>query len=109
MALHDHTCGCIHMQQCDMGTLRKALDETLNAHVGDTKDKAVRALALMYAEAIDDEEIELKDGGPKLLQCLDALLLTPKSRRIPSALKDSDDQPARSNPLDQLRAKRAAR
>jgi len=55
-----------------------ALD-TVPAHEGDA---AVRRLAMLYAEAIDDadEEDSLFRFGPKLQATLDSLGLTPRAR-----------------------------
>ncbi len=90
-------------------TLSKAVKAALNAQAGQESDEAVRALAVAYAEALDDGTMELDKGGPRLLQALDALLLTPKSRRTGNSEKDNDDAQSQPNKLEQLRAKRGAR
>jgi len=72
----------------------------------DPKEPAA-VLALEYAEAIDAGG-DLAAYGPKLLSCLDALLLTPRARAaVKKVMEPDDSQPA--SPLDELRARRAAR
>lgn len=73
-------------------------------------DQAIVDLAREYAEQIDAGETPdrhpLPLYGPKLLACLDSLLLTPKARR--AITKDPKRDPADS-PLDELKRRRAAR
>lgn len=80
-------------------------------------DVAAAELAITYAKAIDDsgpacEECGRHGGdvvkaGPLLLAALDALQLTPKARAaVQKGVKDAAN---RSNPLDELRARRGAR
>lgn len=90
-------------------TLSRAVRDALNAQAGLDTDKAVRALALAYAEALDDGTMDLDKGGPRLLQALDALLLTPKARRAAAPEKDNSNEQSGPNKLEQLRAKRGAR
>lgn len=69
-------------------------------------DKGAAELARTYARAIDTGG-ELEKVGPLLLAVLESMLLTPKARA--AAMKGAkDDRPAAS-PLDELRARRAAR
>lgn len=79
----------------------------------DTRDRAVADLALKYAAAIDDDEgwkdrlrDPLAELGPKLLAALAALQMTPAARS--AAVKGATSAP-KSSPLDELRARRAAR
>lgn len=79
------------------------------------RDWGAARLAVAYARAIDQRSCPecaskravLDELGPKLLTVLDALLLTPKSRAV-RAKGGVTDEPVKS-PLDELRAKRAAR
>jgi hypothetical protein len=73
----------------------------------DDRDRAVAALALGYAKQIDAGDVELLDAGPKLLSALTALQLTPAARA--AAVKGAGGVEAKRSPLDELRAKRAAR
>jgi hypothetical protein len=59
------------------------LTNAVRAQIADHPDQAAAALALAYAEALDDNagEVEvLKDLGPGLLRVLESLALTPKAR-----------------------------
>ena len=79
----------------------------------DTRDRAAADLALRYAERIDDDadwqdrqRDPLAELGPKLLAALTALGCTPAARK--GIVKpETAEKPA--NPLDELRARRAAR
>ena len=78
----------------------------------DVRDRAAAELALLYAEHIDDQSDwsdkqrdPLAELGPKLLTALTALGMTPAARK--AAVQAS--QEAKRSPLDELRAKRAAR
>jgi hypothetical protein len=71
----------------------------------DARDRAAADLALAYAQALDEGDAELDQLGPKLLAALTALQMTPAARS--AALKGSAAPP--TSPLDELRAKRAAR
>lgn len=70
----------------------------------DVRDQALADLAITYALAIDLGEAELTDAGPKLLAALTALQMTPAAR----AAATKGARPTAS-PLDELRARRAAR
>jgi hypothetical protein len=79
----------------------------------DDRDRATADLALAYAKGIDDasdwsdkQRDPLAELGPKLLAALTALRMTPAARA--AAVKADAAEPVRS-PLDELRAKRAAR
>ena len=78
----------------------------------DVRDRAVADLAIRYAEGIDDaadwqdrQRDPLAELGPKLLAALAALGMTPAARK--SVVDAKPD--ARRSPLDELRARRAAR
>jgi hypothetical protein len=78
----------------------------------DIRDRAVADLALKYAEGIDDaadwqdrQRDPLAELGPKLLAALQQLGMTPAARK---SLVEPKTEPKRS-PLDELRARRAAR
>ena len=78
----------------------------------DDRDRAVADLALAYAAAIDNPEDwqdrqrdPLAELGAKLLAALTALQMTPAARK--AAMKGNAAPPA--SPLDELRARRAAR
>jgi hypothetical protein len=79
----------------------------------DPRDQACADLAVMYAEHIDDQSDwsdKLRDPlaelGPKLLQALTALGLTPQARK--NIVSDKPvEKPA--SPLDELLARRAQR
>jgi hypothetical protein len=93
-----------------MSSMEDALQETFDETPGTKKDKAIRELALLYAQALDEQKLPLEVGGPRLLQALDHLLLTPKSRRMTAKTRtDGDANKPGTNPLDELKRKRAAR
>lgn len=67
------------------------------------RDRAVHLLALRLATAIEEEPESLKDLAPKLLQVLDAIHATPKSRVAPKPVSEAKvEQPTSS--LSRLRA-----
>jgi hypothetical protein len=84
----------------------------------DVRDRATADLALLYAKRIDaaasgtfddwgDKQRDpVAELGPKLLACLVQLGMTPAARK-----NVVGDKPAKkpANPLDELRARRAAR
>ena len=84
----------------------------------DVRDRATADLAVLYAERIDataggtfddwgDKQRDpLAELGPKLLQCLIQLGLTPAARKGIVGAPAAEKPP---NPLDELRAKRAER
>lgn len=78
----------------------------------DVRDRAVAELALLYAEHLDDDadwadklRDPLAELGPKLLAALTALQMTPAARKAVLA----GQAPPTASPLDELRARRAAR
>lgn len=71
-------------------------------------DAAAVALARLLADEIDSPEADVEKLSPRLLAVLDALGLTPKARAALTKKGGSDDKPA-SDPLDELRQRRAAR
>ncbi|GAA5119103.1 terminase small subunit [Haloechinothrix salitolerans] len=88
--------------------MRQEVEQAIETLDLDTADAAVAELARTYAAAIDNDG-PIDTLGPRLLQALDALGLTPKARaRSAQAKGASDDQPTR-DPLDELRQRRAAR
>lgn len=82
--------------------LNKALKQVDTA----TADAGTVELARAYAASIDSATEPLSNLGPKLLACLDALLMTPKARAAVVKGGDDEEQP---NPVDQLREKRRQR
>jgi hypothetical protein len=81
-----------------MTTIRESVEES----TAKCKDAAAVQLALKYADAIDAEG-DLAKLGPKLLAVLESLGLTPKGRR------KEEDSDSHNSPVDELKAKRAAR
>lgn len=69
-------------------------------------DRACLELALTYARAIDLGD-DLAKIGPALLACLAALGMTPAARA--ALAKGGTGAAPTKSPLDELRAKRAAR
>ena len=69
-------------------------------------DKGAAELALTYARQVDDGH-DVKVFGPLLLAVLESLLMTPRARStvLRGVARDGDT----ASPLDQLRARRAAR
>lgn len=72
------------------------------------RDVAAKELALFYARAIDADAEMLDTLGPKLLQALESLLLTPRARAA-ALRKGAPGDPNSKSPLDDLRARRARR
>lgn len=88
-------------------TMHDAVQRALDAEPCGERDKAVAALALLYADEIDAcEEGALKDVGPKLLQALEALQMSPRARAI-AKKGAAADGPARQSKMDELRERRA--
>jgi hypothetical protein len=86
-------------------SLETAVQRALAEAGSEPSDSGAVELALVYAREIDAGE-EVRQLGPLLLACLDALMLTPKARK--AVLKEAKDDAVQS-PLDELRARRAAR
>ena len=84
--------------------LATAVRRALKDHESESEYQGAEELALVYAKAIDDGA-DLDVYGPLLLDVFEALLLTPRARAV--ALKASKRDHA-ANPLDELRARRAA-
>lgn len=85
-------------------SLRLALADV----VVEPKDQATVALAYLYAGVLDVDPDQAEKVGPKYLAALEALLLTPRARA--AAMRGvNDDQRKQLSPLDELKAKRAAR
>lgn len=78
----------------------------------DVRDRATADLALLYAARIDDDadwadkqRDPLAELGPKLMQALIQLGMTPQARK--AATTPTTERP--SSPLDELRKRRAER
>lgn len=85
----------------EVGRLSSAVEEAISAFT-----EPAAELAMTYARKIDAGG-DLEKLGPQLLAVLESLLLTPKARA--AAMRgEKNDSPAKS-PLDELRARRAAR
>lgn len=69
-------------------------------------DRALVALAMVYAEHIDDGQ-DVVTFGPLLAGVLAELLMTPKARQ--AVLKGVAGESALTSPLDQLRQRRERR
>lgn len=88
--------------------LTLAVREALGALIIDDQDQAAAELAITYAIAIDSEPEMIGLLGPRLLACLEALLMTPRARAA-IAKGVNDDQRKQLSPLDELRQRRASR
>lgn len=90
------------------GKIRTALRVALADVIVESKDHATVALAYLYADTLDGDPDQAEKVGPKFLAALEALLLTPRARA--AAMRGvNDDQRKQLSPLDELKAKRAAR
>ena len=69
-------------------------------------DAGAAALAERYAAAVDAGG-DLEKLGPQLLAVLESLLMTPRARA--AAVKGATGATIAASPLDELRARRAAR
>jgi hypothetical protein len=85
-----------------------ALRQALAAVDTSPADGAAVRLATGYAKALDDDPDQLDQLGPKLLATLTALAMTPAGRAAILGKGAPTREPAAS-PLDELRARRAAR
>jgi hypothetical protein len=101
-------------------TMRNRVDQALGAVELRESDGAAVELARRYADEIDqwercsgDPDYAGEDGlkiyGPKLLQALDALGLTPKARSAVTKGGGASSASAGSNPVDQIRERREQR
>lgn len=88
-------------------TLAESLQESLETLELLPRDHAAVRLAVDYAEKLDDGADAIK-MGPAYLACLEALGMTPRARAAITGRGDPASGPG-TRPLDQLRAKRAAR
>jgi hypothetical protein len=89
--------------------MEEAVESSLATLDGQDRDQAAAELALQYAREIDLGG-DLAKLGPALLSCLTALGLTPAARAAALKGAGGDSTPAEpANPLDELRARRAAR
>lgn len=89
-----------------VGTLRAALDQALQQVPVADNDGAAVELAKHYATQLDDGADSTR-MGPAFLAVLESLGMTPRARAAQSGGKGAPD--AGPNPLDELRARRAAR
>jgi hypothetical protein len=88
--------------------LEDSVKDSIDGLVLDQRDKAVVDLALAYARLIDGCPEMVVAAGPKLLACLDALLMTPRARA--AIVKGvNDDERRELSPLDELREARRRR
>lgn len=88
--------------------IKESLAQVFRDTPPDARDLPLAELALVYAGQIDEyPETNTEILGPKLLQALDALGLTPKARRIVGKGPSSSEQPA--DELGALRIRTAAR
>jgi ABC-type tungstate transport system permease subunit len=90
------------------GTYTSALRRSLAALEAGPVDAAVVRLATGYAKALDDDSGLLDQLGPKLLATLTALGMTPAARAMATG-KGVGSGSTGTGPLDELRARRAAR
>lgn len=94
----------------DMTKMTAALTRALKDIERRPSDAAVIALARHYSRLLDADaqDAELATAvGPKFLATLDHLMMTPKARA--STLKGAGEGGNVSNPVDELRARRAKR
>lgn len=94
------------------GQIPKTLTESVRRALGELEtapqDVGTVRLALRYAEEIDFDPSLLAKLGPSLLQVLEALCMSPRSRAALTGKGGRSDGPGRSK-LDELRARREAR
>lgn len=95
----------------DIGHEPMALETSIRAALEklplEPQDAGTAELALTYAQAIDNGSAELEKAGPQLLAVLESLLMSPRARA--AILKGGRNEPVARSPLDELRARRAAR
>ncbi len=88
--------------------LTEALDQALAEADHHAIDAATVQLARTYTQHLDDNPGDISKVGPRLLDCLEALLLTTQARaKILNGGDDADEEP--TNPVDELRQKRERR
>lgn len=83
------------------GSMEKAVRAALTSKPPAPADVATAELALVLAVRVDEDGADYRTAGA-LLAALEALQMSPRSRKAVTA---PDDKPA--NPLDQLAAARA--
>ena len=87
-------------------SLYKSLNRVIKHVNVEETDQAAIALARKYAKMMDaNSELTIK-LGPKFLDCIESLLMTPRSRSRFNKSKDEDDEP---DALDEFTAKRISR
>jgi hypothetical protein len=93
-----------------MGTLKSEVDKALKMRDTITpSDAGIAALALTYAEAIDEGD-DLKSIGPLLQKALETLLMSPRARSEIMRGENSGSQVEQAaSPIDEIRKRRAAR
>ena len=89
-------------------TYTSALRSALAGLPQQPADKAAVRLAYGYAQTLDDDPAQIGKVGPLLLACLTTLAMTPAGRAAIIGKGEQRGQPTAS-PLDELRARRAAR
>lgn len=87
-------------------SLVKAVEQAVEVLALTPADQGAVRLALTYAQAIDLGE-PVEKVGPPLLAVLEALGMTPRARA--AITKGGTSASPSASPLDELRAKRAAR
>lgn len=88
-----------------MRDVNSSLDGAIRGLLTDCepRDRAAHLLALRLATAIESDPDQLRDLAPKLLQVLDAIHATPKSRVAPKQTQETvSEQP--QSALARLRA-----
>lgn len=90
------------------GRLTETLIESIDSMDTTDRDEALVHLAITYARTIDALPESVVKVGPQLLACLEALMMTPRSRA--AVMKGAnDDQRQQLSPLDELRERRRNR
>jgi hypothetical protein len=90
-----------------MSSLVRSVNRSIRALASPPEDEALTELARAYARIIDEHPDELVKLGPKLKDTLVALGMSPGGRARAGKGKPTDAK--RTNPLDELRQRRADR
>jgi len=107
MAVIVYLMPAIRIKKVPRGPVESAVRRAIYARDLEERYEGTAQLAIKYASSIDEDE-DLNRLGPLLLQCLESLILTPRS--IAQAMKgNSSVDPTPSNPLDELRERRERR